>query len=81
MMKKMKTEFQNNGDKKAISIILKHWERNLAVNIDLSKECISSSWKYEYQIFELTSVKKYRLGQKSCCFTAIKMLFLKIIYR
>lgn len=37
---------------------LKHWERNLAVNTDLSKECISSSWKYEYQIFELVRLLK-----------------------
>ena len=47
---------------KAIQSKLKEWERNkwnvLPYNLDLKKDEVVSSWKFEYQIFELVRLYK-----------------------
>lgn len=41
-----------------IKDMLSEWEHDWAVNTDETKEAITTSWKYEYQIFELVRLLK-----------------------
>jgi hypothetical protein len=59
-------EILNKSFMSHIDDMLMWWERLRAINTDLQYECITSSWLYEHQIFELVRLYKSIDWENKC---------------
>lgn len=52
-----------------IQTIINEWERGFAINTDENTDVITTSWKYEYSLFELVRIlKTFNFEQKTILF-------------